>query len=295
MNRFLLASSAGDGWDLDPQQFNDLLVFARHESYWAPDARFFVAALGRTTADVIRRAQAIRSRLGDGQSHGFVGIAACPPVQPGASQAEVLEHYHRVAKDARLPVAIYQLPQVTGCMIEPATLAMLLAKHPNIVAFKDSSGTDSVVKANFDWDGAILLRGAEGHYADSLRSVGGHYDGLLIGSANVVGYTLRNIIDMAEIDDGELARRHSGHLTEQVASLFEAVQSCLTGNPSSNFARAVDHLLAHGLYWSDVEPPLTFDGSRLPRMVIDRVASIYNEIAGVPERGYFIHREAILG
>ena len=55
VRRFLLGGSTGDGWDLNPQQFNDLLAFAEHEAYWPWDVRFLVGALCPSTAEVVRR------------------------------------------------------------------------------------------------------------------------------------------------------------------------------------------------------------------------------------------------
>lgn len=295
MNRFLLASSTGDGWDLDPPQFNDLLAFARHESYWPHDARFLVGSLGRTTTDVVRRGQAIRSKLGENQAPSFAGIGVAPPVAPGATQEEIREHYRRAARDVNLPVAVYQVPQVTGCRIEPGTLAAIIDEHPNVIAFKDSSGTDAVADADLELGGLLLLRGVEGGYARSLKCGGGAYDSLLLGSANVMPYSLRSVIEMAVMGEFDLADRHAKHIEELLDRLLDAVSYCRTGNISSSVNRAVDHLLAHGMYWKDVEPPVTFDGSRMPREVIHQVATIYNEDAGIPERGYFVHREAILG
>jgi dihydrodipicolinate synthase/N-acetylneuraminate lyase len=294
-DRFLLASSAGDGWDLDTSQFNDLLTFARHEAYWAPTARFFVAALGRTTLDVVRRGQTIRARLGDRQAFGLAGITVCPPVTPDATQEEIRAHYRRVVREVGLPVAVYHLPQVTHCSIEPDTLAAIVAEHESVIAFKDSSGTDAVATSGADLNGSLLLRGAEGEYAESLKAGGGPYDALLLGSANVLGYSLRNILDMTVSGETDLARRHAAKLSELIGRLLDVVGGFRTGNLSSNLNRAVDHLLAHGMHWREVEPPMLFDGSRLPRAIVERVATIYDAEAGIPERGYFVHREAVAG
>ena len=54
------------------------------------------------------------------------------------AQAE-LEHFLRVADDARIPVLIYSVPQFTGLAVE-AGLVARLAEHPNIIGIKESSG-----------------------------------------------------------------------------------------------------------------------------------------------------------
>ncbi len=57
-------------------------------------------------------------------------------VSSGAAQAL---YYRAVADQARIPLIIYNWPQVTGVDI-PASTVVELAQHPNIVAVKESSG-----------------------------------------------------------------------------------------------------------------------------------------------------------
>jgi 4-hydroxy-tetrahydrodipicolinate synthase len=290
IDQFLLGGSTGDGWDLTPQQFDDLLTFAAHESYWPLGARFLVGALGRTTTDVIRRGQTARSKLGDGRAPGFIGLAVCPPVMPEAMQREIHEHYARICASTETPIAVYQLPQVTGCRIEVQTLRSLVEQHANIFLLKDSSGDDDLAASRADLDGVIVVRGAEGRYAESLRSGNGPYDGLLLASTNFLAYSLRSVVEMADAGEAELARRRSRQMTAMIQRLLGVVAACPVGNGFSNMARAVDHLLAHGQYWPRVEPPMLYDGSRLPDKVLKTVAAIYDEMEGIPEQGYFLHR-----
>ncbi len=290
VRQFLLGGSTGDGWNLDPQQSNDLVSFAAHEAYWPRGLRFLIGVLAASTPEVIRRATAVVGRLGDGRAPGFVGVAVCPPVKPGATQEEIREHYARLCSVIHVPVAVYQLPQVTGCRIAPETFARLVGDHANIFLFKDSGGTDEVAKAGQGLDGVVLVRGAEGRYVESLKSAGGAYDGLLLSTANVFAYSLRNLVDMAAAGERDVALRVSSRLTRLVERIFGIVRACPSGNPFSNANRAVDHLVAHGAYWSRVEPPMLFDGSRLPTEILEAVAAVYDEEEGIPEQGYFLHR-----
>lgn len=292
VRQFLLAGSTGDGWDLDARQFDDLLSFATHAPYWAPGARFLVGALGPRTIDVLRRGQAIRTKLADTAAPGFIGIAVCPPVRRGATQELIRTHFASIADGLGLPMAVYQLPSVTQCEIEPATMAALAAEHRNIRMFKDSSGTDAVARAHADGNGLLLVRGAEGDYADALRACGGPYDGLLLSTCNVLYRPLRALVDRLASGRQDAARRESDRLTKLVQRLFEAAAGCATGNPYSNVNRAVDHLLAHGAHWQRVEPPMLADGGRLSHDVLAEVAAIYDEQESIPQRGYFVHRDA---
>jgi dihydrodipicolinate synthase/N-acetylneuraminate lyase len=290
VHQFLLAGSTGDGWDLDDQQFDELLSFAVHDAYWSAESRFLIGALGRSTHQVVRRGQAILDKLNQHALPGFVGIAVCPPVRSFASQSDIHDHYVEVVEAVGLPVAMYQLPQVTGCQIEPETFGRLLASHPSIYLLKDSSGDDLLARANTRPKDVVLVRGAENHYAESLKCGGGVYDGLLLSTANAFSYSLRSIVDTVKAGELVLARRRSSQLSAMVARLFEIAAACPSGNAYSNVSRAVDHVLAHGPYWCRVEPPMLFDGSRLPPNVLAEVTAIYNEEEGIPEHGYFLHR-----
>ena len=290
VHQFLLAGSTGDGWDLDDRQFEELLAFAMRDAYWGPDARFLVGALGRSTQQVIRRGQMILDRLNGHAQAGFVGIAVCPPVRSFASQEDIYDHYAEVSDVLGVPIAMYQLPQVTGCRIEPETFRRLAASRPNVYLLKDSSGDDELARTNPRPPDVVFVRGAENRYAESLKCGGGLYDGLLLSTANAFSYSLRNIVDTVKAGELTLARRRSAQLAAMIARLFEIAAVCPSGNAYSNVSRAVDHLLAHGPYWSRVEPPMLFDGSRLPPRVLADVVAVYGEAEGIPEHGYFLHR-----
>jgi len=54
--------------------------------------------------------------------------------------AALEEHYRRVADASPIPILIYSVPVYTGITVE-ADLAARLARHPNILGIKDSSGS----------------------------------------------------------------------------------------------------------------------------------------------------------
>ena len=60
------------------------------------------------------------------------------------TQEALLRHFTEVADASPIPVLIYNVPQNTGIVIEPATIASL-ASHPNIVGMKDSSGNMTAI------------------------------------------------------------------------------------------------------------------------------------------------------
>ena len=79
-------------------------------------------------------------------SHRAAGAGAhtvlviTPYFYKGAMNHDVLyRHFNDVADHSPVPVLLYNVPQNTGVIIEPATTAAL-ARHENIVGIKDSSG-----------------------------------------------------------------------------------------------------------------------------------------------------------
>jgi 4-hydroxy-tetrahydrodipicolinate synthase len=62
------------------------------------------------------------------------------------SQAELVDHYRRVADALTIPVYLYNIPARTGNTLEPET-ARILADHPNIIGIKDSAGSQASLDA----------------------------------------------------------------------------------------------------------------------------------------------------
>ncbi len=62
-----------------------------------------------------------------------------PQMRPRA----LIEHYRRVADASPVPVFLYNVPQFTGVVLDPPTVARL-AEHGNIAGMKDSAGNMTV-------------------------------------------------------------------------------------------------------------------------------------------------------
>ena len=74
------------------------------------------------------------------EREGADGVSVITPYFIMPSQAEIADHYRRVAERTALPVVLYSNPATCGGLkIEPDTVAKL-AEVKNIVAIKDSSG-----------------------------------------------------------------------------------------------------------------------------------------------------------
>ena len=55
------------------------------------------------------------------------------------TQEAIIQHYEKVANQSRIPILLYNVPKFTGINLD-ATTVSILAKHPQIIGIKDSSG-----------------------------------------------------------------------------------------------------------------------------------------------------------
>jgi dihydrodipicolinate synthase/N-acetylneuraminate lyase len=287
VRQFLLAGSTGDGWELGTHHLLDLVRLSRDDGVFDSDCGVLFGLLRHATEQVVEWAELLE---GDLKAEGlpaarFAGFAVCPPADPRASQEDIRRHYERVLEATTHPVAVYQLPQITGCEIEPSTMRAL-AENPRIAMFKDTSGADTVARSG-SIGNVLLLRGAEGGYAEALRP-DGPYDGWLLSTANVFAGDFRRILALRAASEPDQARKLSDLLSQQIKLLFEAAQSVPFGNAFSNANRAADHVLAYGSSWPSVPAPLTISGDRLPRDLLAAAANILIRHPGVPENGYMM-------
>lgn len=95
-------------------------------------------------------------------------------------------YFRAVADQSKLPVLLYNIPQVTGFHLPPETVAEL-SHHPNIAGMKDSSGnldkvreTLALVKPGFQ-----ILTGTGSSFWDALEMGAA---GAILGIANAIPY-----------------------------------------------------------------------------------------------------------
>jgi dihydrodipicolinate synthase/N-acetylneuraminate lyase len=285
LRQFLLAGSTGDGWELSIRQLFDIARLARDPAVFDRETRLLFGLLRGTTDEVIQWAHALEQNFAE---HGppageFLGYAVCPPIDADSGQDAIRRHYEQVLEATTRPIAVYELPQVTGCSIAPQTLRAL-AEDPRVILFKDTGGVDAVARAGAIAS-VVMLRGAEGGYAEALKPAG-PYDGWLLSTANVFAREFRHILRLRDAGDTEAARALSDRIAGQVAALFEAAADLPFGNAFSNANHAGEHILAHGRAWRDAPPPVTVSGNMLPRALLEAAAKSLGEHPGVAERGY---------
>lgn len=150
-----------------------------------------------------------------------------------ASQAELITHYTTVAEAVpNMPIVLYNIPARTGNAIAPETVAEL-AKVPNIVGAKDSSGNWDNLKAYLDMtadnpDFAVL----SGNDALILKALQRGAAGSIAGCANVYPENMVAIYENFKADNLEMAEKCQA----AVASLRSVFKY---GNPNTVVKTAV--------------------------------------------------------
>ena len=286
VRQIMLAGSTGDGWELANPGFDALIDLAASTDMAELDPVLVFGALRPTTEAVIARLAHLEARLSkDTELAARTSCAVvCPPVDAGASQEAILAHYEAVFAASRLPIAVYQLPQVTGCRIEPETFRQLAAS-PRVTLFKDSSGEDVIANSRLDFGQVALVRGAEGGYLEALKPEG-PYDGWLLSTGNVLGEPLRQLLALKAENRTEDAAALSARLSQAIAAIFAKAQGEGGANAFSNANRAMDHIAAHGSKWRDAPLPLKVDGNVLSMELIEAAADIAGDLLPVDGPGY---------
>ncbi len=290
---FLVPGSTGDAWEMAPFELDavvaaaldrvetgggELLLGALH-----PDASATLAAISSLLELLKRRTGQVDPRDAMAAAH-VRAFTVCPPAGEDRTR-EGIEAGLAAILDLGVPVALYQLPQVTRNEMSPGLVAGLAARYPNLILLKDSSGDDRVARSGLVRD-LFLVRGAEGDYARWLTEGGGPYHGLLLSTANCFPGPLQAVI--GHLEEGRIAeaRELSGRLSRVVAQAFDLVADLPEGNAFANANKAMDHFMAWGLKASRVPAPRLHAGSEIPRKLLARVAIILAEAGFFPDQGY---------
>jgi dihydrodipicolinate synthase/N-acetylneuraminate lyase len=292
---FLIPGSTGDGWELTEDETLEVADFAIQQAR----TREISLLLGVLKADVDTMKRTISSMItmlqqnptekeGAGQilkANHVCGFTVCPPGGKSLTQHQIEAGLSAVL-DMGMPIALYQLPQVTENEVAPETFERLVRKYSNLIFFKDSSGKDSIAISAVHKGGVFLVRGAEGSYAQWLTGTGGCYDGFLLSTANCFSQNLSSLIESLEKNDQEKAREISEKLTIVVSEVFALVQPLPYGNPFTNANKAIDHFFAFGPSANTLDGPMLHEKIRLPHDVIQMTGAILTHYNLMPEKGY---------
>lgn len=130
-------------------------------------------------------------------------------------------HFLEVADRSPIPVLIYNIPQNTGVVIQPATIAELAA-HENIIGTKDSSGDMGAL--------ALTLRLSPNHFSVLTGNAGILYPALMMGaSGGILAMACLSPSSCLELYDAALAGQseRARSLQNQISPISSLVTSGL--------------------------------------------------------------------
>jgi dihydrodipicolinate synthase/N-acetylneuraminate lyase len=296
---YLVPGSTGDAWEMDDaealaalevtipfavQHGLDLLV-----GVLRPTTGAMHALIDKVLNDLCRRAgtHSIADAFAASRVRGLT--IAAPTTDTPLSQDAISAALAPVF-ELGLPIALYQLPQVTGNTMTPELVAGLAERFPNLLLFKDSSGTDEVALSGRMPAGVTLLRGAEGDYAQWSKAHGGAYDGFLLSTANAFPAQLASVLEHLQYGRVAEAERCSAAISAAVADAFAAVVEVRQGNAFTNANKALAHIMAYGRDALEAPPPRLYAGSYLPHSILKVVMESLTHHGLLPERGYLENR-----
>lgn len=292
----LIAGSTGDGWTLSDALFLDLVRMAA-DTGRSLGFQMLIGSLRASSIDVEGRIRLVCHAFAPGvepchavaalREHGIVGFTVCGPCGAERSAAEIEAGLSSILQ-LGVPIALYQLPQVTGYEISPGLVKSLAEHFPNFRWFKDTGGTDTVAQSPGGLPRIFMVRGAEGDYSRWLKSSGGPYDGFLLSTANGFAHELSAILHDAASGNLASATKRSESLSAVVAEVFGAVQGLSEGNPFANANRAIDHYAAHGAAGFAMPQPRFPSGRAMPAGVMAKVGTILERHGRLGSRGYLL-------
>ena len=239
---WLIPGSTGDGWEMTDGEIRQLLnhtlsvasevdasVLLGVLCKDGPAARHQILQL----TDWLCERQATSDVMQAMSSTNVCGFTVCPPAGAHRSQQEIHAALCSIL-ELGLPVALYQLPQVTENEMSPETVESLAQRYPNFYLLKDTSGDDRIATSSVNLEDVFVVRGAEGQYARWLKSAAGPYDGFLLSTANVFAEQYAALIE--QIHGGEISAAEAAIVpVEQVVQVvFDAAFSIPDGNPFTN-------------------------------------------------------------
>jgi 4-hydroxy-tetrahydrodipicolinate synthase len=168
----------------------------------------------------------VRGALGELNGAADLGAMAAlvaPPYYYPIDQATVLAFYRKVAADSPLPILVYNIPQNTKVVVEPATVATL-AHEGAVVGIKDSSRDfeyfENVCLATRDLPAFRIFTGSDTMLLAALAMGGA---GTICATANIAPHWVVRTFEDFEHGDLKAARAHQDSLLELALALRAGV------------------------------------------------------------------------
>jgi 2-dehydro-3-deoxy-D-pentonate aldolase len=167
--------------------------------------------------------EAARAEVAAASRLGAHAALVAPPFYYPTDQATVKAFYRRLAGESKIPLLLYNIPQFTKVITEPATVAEL-AREGTIAGIKDSSRDfeyfENVCIATRDLPRFRIFTGSDSMLLASLVMGG---SGTICGAANIApGWVVRVYDDFVR-GNWEAARKHQDALVELVMAVRAGV------------------------------------------------------------------------
>ncbi len=294
VSSFLLFGSTGDGWELDADEKETLL---RACVEWSKryGIRMLLGVLqpeiGETRREIAKWLEWLkayantRDAVQAMRDCGVVGFTVCAPRGAELSQQTIRDGLESILQ-LNLPLALYQLPQVTQNEIAPETLSLLAAKYPNFYLFKDTSGEDRALLSGLDSGGVFFVRGMEGDYFDWFTGNKKRYPGFLLSTANCFASLLQQMLAAARAGDNTLAKSCSDQVQGMINAVLANTASLAGGNVFANANKCFEHCLAYGRQWMQFPLPMRHCGEIIPVPYVAFAEQILEKFGFMPEKGY---------
>jgi dihydrodipicolinate synthase/N-acetylneuraminate lyase len=167
--------------------------------------------------------EAARAEVAAAARMGATAALVAPPFYYPTDQATVRAFYRRLAADSKLPLLLYNIPQFTKVVAEPATVADL-ATEGTIAGIKDSSRDfeyfENVRLATRNLEHFRMFTGSDTMLLASMAMGGA---GTICGAANVAPAWVVRIFDGFRRGDWNAARSDQEALIDLVTALRAGV------------------------------------------------------------------------
>lgn len=156
-------------------------------------------------------------------SGATMAVVTAPMYFPYSGQ-ELEAIFLAFADASPIPVMIYDIPELAGTGLQPELL-LTLAKHENIVGFKDSSANYETFKQLLDTLNTAdpefyLMQGKERLLKDSLQAGA---SGLVVSMLHVDPRPYVTLYNAVQEDDPQTA----AHMQESISQMFDCFKGCM--------------------------------------------------------------------
>lgn len=193
MEGFVIAGSNGEGPYLEPGERSKLVKALRRRK-----THLMVGIAAEST-------RMARAQIGEAEDSGADSVLVMTPTSAARGRDDaILNFYKALADESTLPLYLYSVPPVTAYSL-PIAVVGQLARHPNIVGMKDSSG--DVVRLQSIIDATprdFILYSGTSKALTAAMAIGCH--GAITGSGNYVPRLVLDTLAKAQADPASARR-----------------------------------------------------------------------------------------